>query len=528
MKELDVENIRRDEASDFFVLPQLDSIYRNCGEKLKSLVASKLSNSKYGPKHPIEMEVPKSSRVYAKATSVVGPNYFRPGSVLLPEDRIVYHFIAQEAEQVIEAAIDRSVVFSNLPMPKKGEGFAPSGQQWVALKAALEKEIKAGKYTIALKCDISQYFFSINQHELINQLEHQGFRPEMVKFTERFLSGLTLDRSSRGIIQGLHASDLMGNGYLTAIDEFISDLGLVHFRYVDDMYVLFVSIDDLKNFFPRFVKRLRDYDLSLNESKTFIIGPVKLLQEETELDKAIAAAKLEATEKLTDYEAVEVEIGPYGDTVTDILETPPDEKEVELTATIAIFQKLDDFKGEERHRAESFCLRFFRRAGDPIAIDYVVKRWLRHPEQAREYVFYLNRFAADTKYSSVIDGMIEDAGDSMIEYQWAWAALLIRRFKVISEKLLLRVSTMQKDGAQSDVVRSLLTYAVCRHGTPQRKKEVRDGYGSAPLLVQLAIIHCGKNFTSGERSALMKTAEAHGEIQALMCEAFKAEQKAAA
>ncbi|WP_292141419.1 hypothetical protein, partial [Mesorhizobium sp.] len=89
MKELDVENIRRDEASDFFVLPQLDSIYRNCGEKLKSLVASKLSNSKYGPKPPIEMEVPKSSRVYAKATSVVGPNYFRPGSVLLPEDRIV-------------------------------------------------------------------------------------------------------------------------------------------------------------------------------------------------------------------------------------------------------------------------------------------------------------------------------------------------------------------------------------------------------------------------------------------------------
>lgn len=50
-------------------------------------------------------------------------------------------------------------------------------------------------------------------------------------------------------------------------------------------------------------------------------------------------------------------------------------------------------------------------------------------------------------------------------------------------------------------------------------------YGTAPLLVQLAIIHCGSHFTAGERNALMNTAQAHGEIQSLMCEAFKAEQK---
>jgi hypothetical protein len=113
----------------------------------------------------------------------------------------------------------------------------------------------------------------------------------------------------------------------------------------------------------------------------------------------------------------------------------------------------------------------------------------------------------------------------MIDYQWAWAAFLMRRFPTMSPGLLSRVAGIQGDGAQNEVVRSLLTYAVCAHGSAQRKKEVRDSYGKAPLLVQLAIIHCGRYFTSGERSALMKTAEAHGEIQALMCDAFKAEQK---
>ena len=36
-------------------------------------------------------------------------------------------------------------------------------------------------YTVALKSDVAQFFFSINQHELINQLEHQGLQPEMVR-----------------------------------------------------------------------------------------------------------------------------------------------------------------------------------------------------------------------------------------------------------------------------------------------------------------------------------------------------------
>jgi hypothetical protein len=328
-------------------------------------------------------------------------------------------------------------------------------------------------------------------------------------------------------MQGLYASDLFGNGYLSAIDEFIEEEGHKHFRYVDDFYILFRSTEKLRSFFPQFVKKLRDYDLSLNESKTFAAAPIKLLREETELDKAIEAAKLEAKKKLTDYEEIEIDT-EYGQTFTGVLETPPNDEEVELEATMAIFEKLDDFKGEERRRAEGFCLSFFGRAADPAAIDYVTKRWLRHPDQAREYAFYLSRFSGEAKYVPEIDKMIESNADAMIDYQWAWAAILMRRFPSISSGLLAKAASIQRDGSQNEVVRSLLTYTVCIHGSAKRKKEVRDGYANAPLLVQLAIIHCGRHFTGAERSALMKTAEGHGDIQALMCEAVKTEQKAGA
>lgn len=53
-------------------------------------------------------------------------------------------------------------------------------------------------------------------------------------------------------------------------------------------------------------------------------------------------------------------------------------------------------------------------------------------------------------------------------------------------------------------------------------------YGGAPLLVQLATLHASDDFTSAEQGGLLTTAEAHGELQGLMCEAVKAAKKAKA
>lgn len=453
VKHFNVEYVREDSATDFFLIPQFEAIYRHCDVSLKSMVANKLKNGTYGPKTPIEMEIPKSARVLAKNISLIPPNYFRPGSTLYPEDRVVYHFLAQEALDYIEGSMDRSKVYSNKPLKEKGRGFVAAPLQWAELKKEFEKLIKTGKYKVVLKCDIAQYFSSINQHELINQLEHQGYPTELVRFSEKFLAGLTMDRSSRGIIQGIYASDVFGNGYLTSIDEFISDSHCPYFRYVDDTYILFESSEQFKSFFPKFVKKLRDYDLGLNESKTFITQPIKLLKEETELDKAIDAAKAEAKLKLTGFTEIEVDSGPYGGVSVEVFEIKPDEKEVELKATQEVFAALDDFSGEERHRAESFCLSFFKRAGDASAVKYVASRWLRNPDQAKEYALYLIRFASDETHCAVIDAMLVASADDMIDYQWAWAAFLMRSMKSVSTDLLTLAFAKFKDGSQHEVVR---------------------------------------------------------------------------
>jgi hypothetical protein len=525
-KDLDIAQVRRDALNDFFFLPQFDVIYKHSGERLKQLVCEKLSKSAYGPKLPLSMEVPKGSRVSSRTLNVLGPNYYRPGSVLYPDDRLVYHFIGQEVAKASEKTIDRDRVFSHVPAKPLGSGFTPASAQWNKLKLSFENQLKTKKYSVVMKCDIAQYFSNINQHELVNQLEHQGLSSEISRFAEKFLGGLTLDRSSRGLVQGSFASDLLGNGFLTGIDDYIKEKSVKHYRYVDDIYMLFESNAKFQSFFPDFVKRLREWDLALNERKTFASAPLKLLKEETELDKAIAIAKKEAKEKLTESFTVEIDGGPYDDeTFEEVLESVPNDSEVELAATKDIFGRLFEFKGEERDRAETFCLSLFKRASDPIAINHVIKRWSYSPEKAREYAMYLNKFVGDEKSRAKIDKELVASASTMVDFQWAWGSVLVRRMSKISSELLGIVANLQKDGSRHDVVRSLLTYAVCRHGSPHRKKEIRDNYGSSPLLIQLSTIHASKYFTLGERNALMKTAEAQGELQALTCEAVKADLK---
>jgi hypothetical protein len=62
VSDLDVANVRQDQFSDFFILPQLDAIYTHCGDKLKQAVAAKLNASNYSQKRRSSL---RSQSLYA-------------------------------------------------------------------------------------------------------------------------------------------------------------------------------------------------------------------------------------------------------------------------------------------------------------------------------------------------------------------------------------------------------------------------------------------------------------------------------
>jgi hypothetical protein len=114
--------------------------------------------------------------------------------------------------------------------------FLPTRTCWDALQKALAKHAKAEGNKYILRVDVTNYFGSLNLHTLINVLNDSRYPPALCTRLKAILTSYTLERSSRGIIQGIYPSDLFGNYYLAPIDRFLAEYGVPSARYVDDLY----------------------------------------------------------------------------------------------------------------------------------------------------------------------------------------------------------------------------------------------------------------------------------------------------
>ncbi len=151
-------------------------------------------------------------------------------------------------------------------------------------------------------------------------------------------------RSSRGIIQGLFPSDLLGNFYLTPLDESLADWRVPSVRYVDDLF-LFVSDQRAANHLLRRVtEELRKYDLTLNETKSYLLPTAALAADEPDLDKLFANAVKEAAEEF-DTSEIDADYGFQTDWEDET--EVQDDGEIELQATRELFSSIANFPQNE-------------------------------------------------------------------------------------------------------------------------------------------------------------------------------------
>jgi retron-type reverse transcriptase len=109
-----------------------------------------------------------------------------------------------------------------------------------------------------IKADVANCFASINQHTLINHLESIGYSATLRNALDTVLVLNTGDRNSRGLLQGIFPSDLLGNVYMNPIDQALKDLGVRSVRYVDDIYIFVSSISHAEEIARKLTKSLRD------------------------------------------------------------------------------------------------------------------------------------------------------------------------------------------------------------------------------------------------------------------------------
>ena len=143
--DLAVKRISHDLRTDFIYAPHLGFIYSRGGDDLICKVKSDLKSGQYSSGLPLTIEVPKSFRIrLAVPSKRLGPSFSRPGSILLPHDRLLYQALADQAAAIVAAKTDPARSYSHhLAAADSARMFLPTRTCWDALQKALAKHAKA-------------------------------------------------------------------------------------------------------------------------------------------------------------------------------------------------------------------------------------------------------------------------------------------------------------------------------------------------------------------------------------------------
>lgn len=523
---LALKRIAQDVRTDFIHAPHISVIYAQAGDALIEQVTGELKSGKFRSGEPVTVEVPKTFRVAVadRRKGLLGPNYSRPGSILLPGDRLFYQALADEAVPVVDKATDHERSFSHqLAYASSSAMFRSSRKCWNDLQDANRTHARAKSVKYVLRVDIANYFGSLNQHKLINVLGDRGYPGHLAAKLEEMLLGHTGERNSRGILQGMYPSDLFGNFYLAPVDQFLKeDLHVPSARYVDDIYIFLDSIEASVDVVRKLIPMLRSYDLILNEAKSKILPAKTLLTEEPDLEELFDAAFDEAKKQLTDEE-IQSEYGFQAEWDEDDVN---DEKreELELAATQALFDSIEDYPGSEEN-IERFCLPLFARARSDYAVDHVLKAFSERPSMSQIYVAYLAGFLQYAEVKKFLAATLRDSTTMDWQRMWVLAALMQADGPVngaVKNSLALLES-----GKRHQTLRASAAIYVGRFGDHAARLKLGRLYSGQPLYVQLAIYYSSRNWPVVERRNAKSSWADHSPLHDLLTTAVDVKLKKA-
>lgn len=530
--DLSIKRILNDVKTDFIYAPHLSLIYARAGDALKAAVIEDIKAGQFAPGIPISIEVPKSFRIPVESAKRLGPAYSRPGSILLPKDRLFYQALADQSTGVIAKALDSERSFSHqLGEDDSASMFQSTRKCWNDLQSKLAEYAEHPNVNYVLKVDIANYFGSINLHTLINVLNDSDFGKPFSSRLEAVLTSFTGERSSRGILQGIYPSDLFGNFYMAPIDRMLKDMEVPSARYVDDLYIFVESVDHAERILRDLIPTLRSYDLSLNENKCKIIPKNLLHTMEPDLEALFQAAVDEISSQLNgdDFDAdygfqsewEEDEDEEDSEVETDETSDESDSEDnspIELAATISLFDSLDSYPGQEEN-VERFCLPLFAKANSSHAIDHVKDAFKRRPAMSQIYSSYLAKFLYGGEVRAFICGLLSDT--SLADWQRMWIVGAMMQALNPTDDEVKSCLDIARDGTRHDALRAVAAYFVGRFGDHARRTTLRALYPQVSNYVQAAIYASSRFWVGVERSNAKATWGGHSQLHALLTIAMK-------
>ncbi|MBI5457422.1 RNA-directed DNA polymerase [Candidatus Kaiserbacteria bacterium] len=503
-----IARIKNDLQSDFIYAPHLNAIYALAKTELQAGLFGKLATGTFDPSLPVTIEVPKASGLG------------RPGSILLPYERLIYQLVVDDIAVTADLNLDRTSVFSNklLTADPNGFMFEPTGDCYAEYKTAIARHAQNPRFSHVIQTDIVSHFQNLNQHNLINLLTSAGCNADEAKFLERMLSQLA-EKSSRGIIQGVMPSDFLGNFSLCSIDGQLAVNGLTFARYVDDISIFLNGEQECRSVKLKLSHWLRKEGLDLSEAKTKVLPVAAFLQEETRVEQMFDEAKDELSGSFDRNDFYRSAISwdfPQDD------DEEADDQEVILLATRNLFDMNVDVSVKDK--IDKFCIPTFIASFDDYAINALLTRFISRPHLAQLYAKYFRRMITVGHLNAArLEPLLADQTIiSEYQYMWLYAALMVVEPGRVGRPSIAFALQQYRNANISPSLRAVSAIFVAKYGTPVEKRLIKDSYAQEQSdYVRAAILYSARYFTAAERATCYRAWGGHSELNSLVVSASR-------
>lgn len=203
-------------------------------------------SGRYEPDLAVFVPVPKPS--YAS----------RPAALLTASDKVVFWALVEP----LRARIERSLVSDSALLWPRAEA---TPKRWPEFETAPMSA--QGHYIV--RADVGGFYESIDHDMLAERLIQLTGKTDIVAALLDFLGQVM--QGSRGIPQGLAASDALATAYLSSVDAGMLRHGYAYWRHGDDIRITVHDHDGGRLALHRFEALLRSIGLLLNSDKTRVL-----------------------------------------------------------------------------------------------------------------------------------------------------------------------------------------------------------------------------------------------------------------
>ncbi|CAN5792044.1 hypothetical protein BH18ACI5_BH18ACI5_14940 [soil metagenome] len=343
----------------------------------------------------------------------------RPGSHLSLVDRVVYTALVGACFSQIHDALNWSQGTVDFAYRLAADATDPAWLKsqftgWQEFREHSKSILGESQVTHAVFSDIAGFYENIDIAMLISDLRSANADDESVKVLSSCLNRWA-QSNSRGIPQGVSASDILAKLYLNTVDLNIRAEGFRHVRYVDDLRVFAESEVGAKRALLEIVRLLRRRGLNVQSAKTEIFAKEEALRDVEQVVEKLNTVAVQLVARIHEVLGGD----PYMSIpeVDDLIARNPEDAPIRVVeeAYTTLFEdpETQTFDSTLFH----FLLGRLAQANSELPLNSEFTGYLRtHPEETEAILTYAEKTGTASKIEARLVAFLTSA-DAIYSYQ---------------------------------------------------------------------------------------------------------------